>query len=106
MAEIHTKSGAMVANLAILAAFASLVLAGWSVYLGMEIRSSRQEIAAQQTSVVRGQKIGQANQKLIELLARAAAQSQDPQLTALLTNNGITFKVNEAKPAQNAGGTP
>lgn len=66
----------------------------WSLALGFELRGMRSDVSSKQAAIARGQTLAQANQKLIELLAKAAAQTSNQGIANLLQRNGITFQVN------------
>ena len=88
------------------AAIGCAVFAIWSFILGMEVRSLRAEVTEKRTELAKGQTFTRVNKGLIELLARAAAQTDDAAITELLKANGVTFKVRRDGAAVPAPETP
>lgn len=72
---------------------AAIVLAVLNVTGAQRNRALQAEIEAQQAAVQRGQTFANLNNSLIQLLARTAAEQNDPALRTLLSDNGVTFQV-------------
>ncbi len=79
----------------------ALLLAIVNVAGAQRNRSLQGEVDTAQANVQRGQAFANVNNSLIQLLAKAAAEGNDPAIRALLASNGITFKVSAA-PATSA----
>ncbi|WP_152417373.1 hypothetical protein [Sandarakinorhabdus sp. AAP62] len=95
------RTGALARDgLAVLA----LVLALLNVAGAQRNRALQSEVEEGQQALVRGQTFANVNNSLIQLLAKTAAERNDPALRELLARNGITFQV--SAPAQPAAATP
>lgn len=73
-----------------------IILAAWSFSLGSGLRTLRAEVSEQQANAAKGQALGKVNDTLIQMMARLAAETNDPALTGLLSANGVTFRLTPA----------
>lgn len=74
----------------------ALLLAVLNVAGAQRNRGLQAEVDTAQANLQRGQAFANVNNSLIQLLAKAAAERNDPALRALLARNGVTFKVSAA----------
>lgn len=77
----------------------ALVLALLNVIGAQRNRGLQAEVDAAQGTLQRGQAFANVNNSLIQLLAKAAAERNDPAIRDLLARNGITFKLSAAPAA-------
>lgn len=76
----------------------ALLLALLNVAGAQRNRSLQTEVDQAQAQLQRGQAFANVNNSLIQLLAKTAAERNDPALRGLLASNGITYQVS-APPA-------
>lgn len=74
----------------------ALVLALLNVVGAQRNRNLQGEVDTAQTALQRGQAFANVNNSLIQLLAKAAAERNDPAIRDLLARNGVTFKLSAA----------
>lgn len=91
-AETKLQAPGWLGQLAALLAFVALALAVWSAVLGVENRALGKTVGEQQNMVARARSIAQVDNALIQLISRTAAQTDDAELAALLTKNGVSFQ--------------
>jgi len=82
----------------------ALVLAVLNIAGAERNRALQAEVTAGQAVLQRGQTFANVNNSLIQLLAKAAAESNDSAIRDLLARNGVTFEL-KAAPA-NAAQSP
>lgn len=71
----------------------ALVLAVLNVAGAQRNRDLQAQVNTTQAALQRGQAFANVNNSLIQLLAKAAAERNDPAIRELLARNGVTFKV-------------
>jgi hypothetical protein len=77
----------------------ALVLAVLNVAGAQRNRGLQAVVDTAQAAVQRGQAFANVNNSLIQLLAKTAAERNDPALRELLARNGVTFQVSGAPAA-------
>ena len=77
----------------------ALVLALLNVAGAQRNRALQAAVDTSQQALQRGQAFANVNNSLIQLLAKAAAERNDPALRELLARNGITYQVSGASAA-------
>lgn len=88
-------------------ALMALILAILIAYEGMLNRSLQDRVEAGRTALVRGQTFANLDNGLIQVAAKTASEKNDPELRALLAQNGVTFQVQPGvAPGPKAGNTP
>jgi hypothetical protein len=80
----------------------ALLLAVLNVTGAQRNRALQMEVDSEQAKVARGQTFANLNNNLIQLLARTAAEQNDPAIRDLLAKNGVTFQVQAPAPAAGA----
>lgn len=83
---------------AMLGGFA-LVLAVVSVVEAGANQDLQETAAANQVQLQKSQTLTSVDNNLVQLLAKAAAESNDSDIRALLARNGVTFRTRAADPA-------
>jgi hypothetical protein len=71
----------------------TLVLAILNVAGAQRNRALQADVNTAQAALQRGQAFANVNNSLIQLLAKTAAERNDPALRDLLARNGVTFQV-------------
>lgn len=74
----------------------ALILALLNVAGAQRNRDLQGKVDAAQPALQRGQTFANVNNSLIQLLAKAAAERNDPAIRELLARNGVTFKLSAA----------
>lgn len=74
----------------------ALILALLNVVGAQLNRNLQGDVDTAQAALQRGQAFTNVNNSLIQLLAKAAAERNDPALRDLLARNGVTFKLSAA----------
>ncbi|MFQ3595777.1 MAG: hypothetical protein SNJ63_06645 [Sphingomonadaceae bacterium] len=88
-----------------LAAAAAVGLVAKLVVTG-QVADLQRQVAQRQQTIAAAQVLGQVNGKLIQLLASASVERNDPALRDLLARNGVTFSVSSGpSPAGTSGAT-
>lgn len=77
----------------------ALILALLNVIGAQRNRTLQAEVDTAQASLQRAQAFVNVNNGLIQLLAKAAAERNDPAIRDLLARNGVTFKLSAAPAA-------
>lgn len=76
----------------------SLLLVLTNIALFNENRTLGQEVRERQKYISDSMRLNQLNSQLIQLAAQTAASTGDTQLRSLLSDNGITFEVQQTAP--------
>ena len=71
----------------------AMLLATTIVVQGEMNRSAAAAAEVQRVELVRTQQFAQVDNALVQILAKTAAERNDPALRALLAANGVTFNV-------------
>lgn len=82
----------------------ALALAVWVLIAAADNRARQADLAARAQTIARAQTLANVNNGIIQLLARASAETGDPQLRALLAANGVTFQVRPGQPGEQPAG--
>lgn len=77
----------------------ALVLLVVNVSLVVSNRSKQTEMGQRQATIVSMQPVVQLHQALVNMMAEASIKNGDPQITALLSAEGITLNRNADRPA-------
>ena len=88
-------------------ALLALALAILFAVEGVLNRSLQDKVEAGRAALQRAQTFANLDNGLIQVLAKTAADKNDPELRALLAQNGVTFQVQPGgAPAAKTGNTP
>lgn len=74
----------------------ALILALLNVAGAQRNRDLQGKVDTAQAALQRGQAFANVNNSLIQLLAKAAAERDDPAIRDLLARNGVTFRLSAA----------
>lgn len=91
----------MLDKLAIGVSVGAAVALGVKLVLTSGVTDLQQDVAARQQAIASAQLLGQVNGRLIQMLATASAERNDPVLRTLLAQNGVQFSV--SSPPAGAG---
>lgn len=83
-------------------ALVSLVLVVTNIVLYTGNREVQNEFSTRALFIQQSLQIEPLYQNIVRNLAELSAKTNDPQITQLLTSQGITFTVNQPKEADNA----
>jgi hypothetical protein len=72
----------------------ALVLVLVNVVFSVGLKTKRAEVQQRQLAIARGAQLAQVNNALIQTLVLAAVNRNDPQIGALLQQNGVTYQLN------------
>jgi hypothetical protein len=98
----------MLDKLSIGVAVAAAVALGAKLVLTSGVADLQRDVTERQQKIAASQVLGQVNGRLIQMLATASVERDDPALRSLLARNGVQFSVNAAgagrmQPAPAAG---
>lgn len=96
----------MLDKLAVGVAVAAAVALGAKLVITAGVADLQRDVAARQQTIASSQVLGQVNGRLIQMLATASAERDDPALRNLLARNGVQFSVNPPAAAAGTGATP
>jgi hypothetical protein len=84
----------MLDKLSVGVAVAAAMALAAKLVLTAGVTDLQKEVAARQQTLAASQVLGQVNGRLIQMLATASVERNDPALRDLLARNGVQFTVN------------
>lgn len=95
----------MLDKLAVGVAVVAAVALSAKLVMTSGVADLQRDVAARQQQIASSQVLGQVNGRLIQMLATASAERNDPALRALLARNGVQFSVNQPSASAGVGAT-
>lgn len=83
----------------------ALMLVGVQLVLTSALNAERRALAEEQSKIAQAQLLLQVNNRLIQMLATASAETGDAEIRQLLASNGVSFSI-RPRPAAPAPAQP